>query len=171
MQLTKTSKAWDEIASRQRSLGPRQRAVLLLANGERTLAELDTLMGGSVRALVLELQANGYLTPTATAATPPEEPPGAEASDQFRHGTSAAAARMYLFDMAERLFARAQPETGARLRAMLREASNVAQMVEVARLIVGHIRAASGPERADGVYRRLATMLPPGAMETAVDAA
>lgn len=162
MHLTKTSKAWDAIARRPCLLTPRQRALLLLANGQRSLPQLEALMGGSMKTLALELTASGYLTDTPAATPSPEDPPAL--LEPVRHGTTMAAARMCLLDLSERFFARTQPEKAAELRTRLRDATSLAHLADIARLVVAHIRVGFGAERAERVRLRLSTLLPWDAM-------
>lgn len=183
--LEKTPKALQSLSQRGRDLTPRQRALLLLANGQRHVREFDALMGQNVVDLVAQLVREGYLRAVdPRAAEPPaDDPTGAIpqarpaaqtpaapkelAADRFGHGHSIAGARMYLFDMAERFFARAQPELAAQLRGLLREARDVPELVESAWLVLSHIKAVAGEDRAEGIRMRLATMLPEGALDVA----
>lgn len=185
--LEKTPKALQSLSQRGRDLTPRQRALLLLANGQRHVREFDALMGQNVLDLVAQLVREGYLravdpraaeppaddpvvteTRRRTAAAPqaPAQSPAA-VGDRFSHGRSIAAARMYLFDMAERFFARAQPELALQLRNLFREARDVAELVESAWLLLSHVKAVAGEDRAEGIRARLATMLPEGALDVA----
>ena len=62
--LCKTAKAWAMLAQPapiKRSI----RAVLLLANGQRTVQELSMLLGTDVSGLVSDLWVQGYLKPAA----------------------------------------------------------------------------------------------------------
>ncbi|WP_296870339.1 hypothetical protein [Tibeticola sp.] len=185
--LEKTPKALQSLSQRGRDLSPRQRALLLLANGQRHVREFDALMGQNVVDLVAQLVREGYLRAVdPRAAEPPaDDPTGAMprprprpateapaapkevAADRFGHGRSIAAARMYLFDMAERFFARAQPELALQLRGLFREARDVPELVESAWFLLSHVKAVAGEERAEGIRVRLATMLPEGALDVA----
>lgn len=177
--LEKTPKALQSLSQRGRDLTPRQRALLLLANGQRRVREFDALMGQSVVDLVAHLVREGYLRAVdRRAAEPPAddpvvaEPPVrvATVADRFTHGRSVAAARMYLFDMTERFFARAQPERAQQLRDLFRQARDVAELVESAWLLLAHVKALAGEERAEGIRLRLATMLPEGALDAGTSA-
>ena len=185
--LEKTPKALQSLSQRGRDLSPRQRALLLLANGQRHVREFDALMGQNVVDLVAQLVREGYLRAVdpRTAEPPADDPTGAMprprprpateapatpkevAADRFGHGRSIAAARMYLFDMAERFFARAQPELALQLRGLFREARDVPELVESAWFLLSHVKAVAGEERAEGIRVRLATMLPEGALDVA----
>jgi len=170
----KTSKALEVLARRGRELTPRQRALLLLVNGQRSVQELEALMGQPVADQLQLLLRDGYLRPKNTAASrrTPDEPVAAQppvrgeaAFDQFTHGRSIAAARMYLFDMTERFFARAEPERAQQLRELFRQARDVAEIVESAWLLLAYVKALAGEERAEGIRKRLSTMLPEGALD------
>ena len=164
--LEKTPKALQSLSQRGRDLTPRQRALLLLANGQRHVREFDALMGQNVVDLVAQLVREGYLRAVdpRTAEPPADDPTGAMprprprpateapaapkevAADRFGHGRSIAAARMYLFDMAERFFARAQPELALQLRGLFREARDVPELVESAWFLLSHVKAVAGEE-------------------------
>lgn len=181
--LEKTPKALQSLSQRGRDLTPRHRALLLLANGQRHVREFDALMGQNVVDLVAQLVREGYLRAVdPRAAEPPADDPTTAmprprpaaqapaapkevAADRFSHGRSIAAARMYLFDMAERFFARAQPDLALQLRSLFREARDVPELVESAWFLLSHVKAVAGEERAEGIRVRLATMLPEGALD------
>lgn len=176
--LEKTPKALQSLSQRGRDLTPRQRALLLLADGQRRLRDFDALIGQPAVDLLAQLVREGYLravdpraaeppTDDPTSALPRQSPtaPKQAAADRFGHGRSIAAARMYLFDMAERFFARAQPELALQLRSLLREARDVSELVESAWLLLSHVKAVAGEERAESIRLRLGTMLPEGALD------
>lgn len=175
----KTSKALDELKTRQHGLKTFQRTMLLLCTGQRSLNELSVLMNGPVDAMVNELIASGFLVPARPQATaqptpqpaPQPSPPAAQpvVADQFLHGKSIAAARMYLFDMAERFFVRSQPALIAQLRQLLRESRDTQALVEVAWLLLSHIEVVAGAERTDAVRQRLSTMLPIDTLDLATE--
>ncbi|MGY8904952.1 MAG: hypothetical protein ACKVIH_10425 [Burkholderiales bacterium] len=71
MQLLKTDKAREELASRQRSLQLRERAALLLADGTKTRAEMQVLMQDD-GTILSKLIADGYLAPATNAVTAKE---------------------------------------------------------------------------------------------------
>ncbi len=99
----------------------------------------------------------------ATAAPPMDEEtalPVPVAADRFDGQRSLATARMYLFDMAERLFARRTPELAAAIRNELREARDEASMLEVAHRLLHLIEQTAGSERADAISERLTKLLP-----------
>jgi len=66
MPLIKTEKALSELRSRARTLSLKERALLLLADGQKSAGELQLLVQAE-SALVQQLVANGYLTQRAAA--------------------------------------------------------------------------------------------------------
>ncbi len=82
MSLHKTEKARAELAPGSRSLGQRERTLLLLADGNKTIEELGAMLGGEAGPILLKLVEDGYLEarsdpePTpAPVAAPPATPP------------------------------------------------------------------------------------------------
>lgn len=188
MTLIKTDKALAELSARQRTLNLKERALLLLADGRTPTATLLAQVRTTDDVLA-NLIAAGYLAPAASAqtrvpapapapaftsavtpsrpATLPATPAPAEgesalpvAADRFDGQRSLATARMYLFDMAERLFARRTPELAAAIRNELREARDEASMLEVAHRLLHLIEQTAGAERADAISERLTKLLP-----------
>ncbi|MBY0463927.1 MAG: hypothetical protein K2W33_03175, partial [Burkholderiales bacterium] len=103
--------------------------------------------------------------PTKAAATP--APTGEAtalplpvAADRFDGQRSLATARMYLFDMTERLFARRTPELAEAFRRDLREARDENAMLEVAQRLLHTVEQTAGSERADAISERLTKLLP-----------
>jgi hypothetical protein len=174
MLLIKTDKAVAELASRQRNLGLKERALLLLADGRKPARELLSLL--NTEAEVLEtLLNNGYLTHAAPAAPaardrsgaarPPDKPAAPpQAVDTFDGKRSLASARMFLFDISERMFARRDPAIAADFRERLRQARDRETMMTVTQDLLHHIDAVAGPERADSVSERLSMLLPDEAL-------
>jgi len=154
MKLLKTDKARAELQPGQRSLGQRERCLLLLADGHKTLHELGAYMGEDGPRLVLQLLQAGYLVqdgPTPVAAV---------AADPFDGKRSLATTRMFLFDLRERMFARRAPALAAALRDALRNARDRASMLEVCREMLDEITHTAGAERADAIRERIALLLP-----------
>lgn len=65
MKLEKTDKARNELRPGARDLGVRERSLLLLANGSRSIVEFSSMFGGAGERMVLELIREGYLRPTS----------------------------------------------------------------------------------------------------------
>lgn len=107
--------------------------------------------------------ATGMSQATTVKAAPLEvEPPlpTPVAADRFDGQRSLATARMYLFDMAERMFARRTPELAEAIRNELREARDEEAMLEVAHRLLHIIEQTAGAERADAISERLTKLLP-----------
>ena len=158
--LNKTDKGRHELQRGQRSLGQRERAVLLMADGRQATPMLHMLFGGLGAPIVQNLLANGYIaedTPDAWAASP-RTPPKAErgSCDTFSGPRSLASARLFLFDLNERLFrARHQP-TAERFLTALREARDAPAMLAVSQDILMAVEERAGADRADAIRERLA---------------
>lgn len=191
MYFQKTDKAVAELASRQRTLGLKERALLLLADGKKTGPELASLVQAQTT-LLHTLIHQGYLEPVrATAPEPPastnsillpeagktasvpaakaknpvktektEDSPPAVAADTFEGKRSLATARMFLFDLSERMFARRDPELVLELREAFRDARDRESMLAVARKMLMRIEEEAGAARADEISARLAMLLP-----------
>ncbi|XAH21082.1 hypothetical protein AAFF27_13665 [Xylophilus sp. GW821-FHT01B05] len=157
--LQKSDKARQELASGQRSLGLKERACLLMADGLRTQQQLLALVPGDA-ALIDRLLADGYLL-AAQAASPPPAIVVPQAADDFGGKRSLATTRMFLFDICERMFVRRLPDKAEHYREALRQARDRDTMLAVAREIVADVEALAGTERADGLSERIAMLLPP----------
>lgn len=205
MYFLKTDKAVAELASRQRTLGLKERALLLLADGKKTGPELASLVQAETT-LIHTLLNQGYLAPlrTEAEAAPParnnapapaaaavkaapaasasrlttavassadktpiraaEPPRVAEpvrvAADTFEGKRSLATARMFLFDLTERMFARRDPALVVALRERFRDARDRESMLAVARDLLQRVEQEAGAARADDISARLAMLLP-----------
>ncbi len=157
--LTKTDKGRHELQPGQRTLGQRERAILLVADGRKSTTTLQALFNGEGRAIVEALLAGGYLE---EATAPPAAPAAATtgAADPFSGPRSLASARMFLFDIAERMFAPRDRAMAERLRQALREARDADSMLAVGREMLGEIERSAGAERAEAISARLARVLP-----------
>jgi hypothetical protein len=176
--LIKTEKGRLELRPGNRSLGQRERAVLLLVDGNQPEAIIAELFGGEGRTLIDQLLQKEFLqrvepqrAATATAvkaaaqaAVKPKDAPAAPApathGDQFVGTQSIAAARMFLFDLSERLFAPRDKALAQHYREALREARDGATILAVGRQMIVDVETLAGPERADGISQRLAKLLP-----------
>lgn len=184
MTLRKTDKALAELTTRQRTLNLKERALLLLADGV-TPAQTLLEQVRTTEDVLARLVAEGYLVasvPTKAAAPTPapsvpaaapakaqppvEEPDGPPtvAADRFDGPRSLATARMYLFDMTERMFARRTPELAEAIRNELREARDEETMLEVAHRMLHIIEQTAGAERALAISERLTKLLPAHSM-------
>ncbi len=174
--LIKTDKGRQELRPGNRTLGQRERALLLVADGSQSESRLGELFGGEGQRLIEALVTQGYLT-RQTAARPapraPEVTPSASAGNEPSHGEqftgtrSLATARMFLFDLSERLFAPRDKALASHYRDALREARDPQAMLAVGRALIADVEALAGSERADGISERLAKLLPAGLLEAA----
>jgi hypothetical protein len=69
--LRKTALAHAALQTHRAALDLRQRRALILADGQRSVAELAQLLGGDGAGLIAQLHASGYLEPAAAAEPPP----------------------------------------------------------------------------------------------------
>ena len=171
MLFSKTDKARDELRPGQRTLTQRERAVLLMADGRRSVTDFAPLFAtrDEARSVAHHLLSEGYLALPVQAATPvlarpmspaPESASPPVAADTFDGKRSLATTRMFLFDLCERMFARRDPAMAAVLRETLREARDRATMLAVADTMLAEIWQAAGDERADAVRDRIGKLLP-----------
>ena len=171
MLLLKTDKARQELAPGMRTLSLRERSLLLLAEG-KPLAELQAMYSGGGAEIVEHLLSQGYLSLSAPALqdnllTPPAhtQPPALrpeavtppEPSDHLR---SLAGARMYLFDICERLFARRDPTRAQYFHSALRAARDRDSMLHVGESLLEEVSQLAGAERAETIRERMKQLLP-----------
>ena len=175
MLLQRTDKARNELRPGMRTLGLRERSLLLLADGNKSLFDINAVMGGQAEPIVLDLVRRGYLesaarmaetrpTPAPVAAPAPAPTPAAPpatAADSFEGKRSLATTRMFLFDICERMFARRDPALAEQFREALRNAKDRESMLGAGREMLAAIEKAAGPERADSISQRIAMLLPP----------
>ena len=181
MQLHKTDKARLELSSKARVLNLRERSALFLADGRKTIGEVQSMLQDDA-GILDKLINSGYLialpgattrpdtvnaSPPAPRIAPPvpvpviELPVTAKGADNFEGKRSLATTRMFLFDICERLFVRKTPELAKHFRDQLREARDRESMMTIARDIISHVEEIAGAERADGLSERIAMLLPP----------
>jgi hypothetical protein len=172
---TKTDKARDELQGGQRTLSQRERALLLMADGRRTLTDFSPLFTNrteaeqAIQALVLKgyLQDSQAVAAAATASTPPAPVPTSDpiqlttSADNFDGKRSLATTRMFLFDICERMFVRRDPKFALQMRDALREARDRQAMLTIAALMLSEIEKTAGPERAESLRERIERLLPP----------
>ena len=189
MQLHKTDRARAELKPGVRTLGQRERTLLLLADGHKSIQDFKPLFGGEGEQIAMQLLRDGYLVTQAAAkraavglpaATPtsatavdarsaeqlknfpsPETTQAIKVSaDQFEGKRSLATTRMFLFDICERMFARRNPVMANLFREALRNAKDRESMLAVSRDMIDEIEKVAGHERADSISERLAMLLP-----------
>lgn len=172
--LIKTEKGRLELRPGHRSLGQRERAMLLVADGQQSESKMAELFQGEGRRLIDLLLAQGYLQrqlpargeqPGPEHRTAAASPVAAVHGEQFAGTRSLATARMFLFDLSERLFAPRDKALASRYREALREARDPEAMLAVGRALIADVEALAGSERADGISERLAKLLPAGLLE------
>ncbi len=168
--LNKTDKGRAELQPGQRTLGQRERAVLLVADGRKATASLQALFGGQGADILRELLAQGYIVEEAPPALAPPPAPESAATkgsaDAFSGPRSLASARMFLFDISERMFAPRHKEMAAQFRDALREARDASAMLAVSREMLISIEGMAGAARADAISERLAKLLPESTLES-----
>lgn len=157
MGLQKTDKARAELQPGCRSLGLRQRSLLLLADGHKSAREVAAYFGHEGEQLVLQLVRDGYLSEAGAASLPAARQGAVDAFDGRR---SLASTRMFLFDICERMFARRAPVLAESFRESLRHARDRASMLAVSQEMLEEIASSAGAERADTIRERLALLLP-----------
>lgn len=163
MFLTKTDKARDELRPGRRALTQRERALLLLADGQRSVTDFAPLFANREEAhtVTQHLLSEGYLVaPVKPATAPPPAAAPPVSADTFDGKRSLATTRMFLFDLCERMFARRDPQLASVLRESLREARDRASMLAVADTMLSEIRQTAGDDRADQIYERIGKLLP-----------
>jgi nucleoid-associated protein YgaU len=175
---TKTDKARDELQGGQRTLSQRERALLLMADGRRSLTDFSPLFSNRVEAeqAIQALVQRGYLqAPQAAAAAPAPAAPARPApiaaaepiqvattsADTFDGKRSLATTRMFLFDICERMFVRRDPKFALQMRDALREARDREAMLTIAALMLTEIEKTAGVERAESLRERIDKLLPP----------
>lgn len=162
---TKTDKARDELHGGRRTLSQRERALLLMADGRRSLSDFSPLFSnrGEAEQAVQALVQQGYLqAPAAASAGPPAavQLPPATSADTFGGKRSLATTRMFLFDICERMFVRRDPGLAHQIRHALREARDRASMLEIAALMLAEVEKSAGAERATSLRERIDRLLP-----------
>ncbi|TXT38640.1 MAG: hypothetical protein FD135_2743 [Comamonadaceae bacterium] len=183
MKLQKTDKARLELQPGVRTLGQRERALLLLSDGQKTIRDVKPFFDAQLEQMVTHLVSEGYLerieperpagsgirpiaskptaNNTAGSVEPIPEPVTPKVSaDQFDGKRSLATTRMFLFDMSERMFARRDPVMADEFREALRHAKDRESMLEVSRNMITEIERVAGHERADSISERIAMLLP-----------
>lgn len=158
MPLLKTEKAVAELSTRQRTLGLKERALLLLADGRKSGDELLAMVQADANVLH-HLLAHGYLARTAPVKSAPARQPAVSA-DPFHGNRSLATARLYAMDMTERLFARTHPDLAQSLRNQLRQAQDRADVDRAIHELLEQVTEQAGTDRTEGSRQRLQLLLP-----------
>ena len=157
--LIKTELARRALAPGIRTLSPKERMLVLLADGQRSVQDLLDTVAGATAELLNDLVSRGFLSSAASSMSAGGSPAPAAAaprSDAAPGQTrSAAAAKLYLLDVSERVFARADPPQWERLRDMLREVRDEAGLRPAIEQVAQAIGRVAGEERAAAVRREL----------------
>ena len=115
MQPRKTELARTALQAHRAPLDMRQRRLLILCDGQRTIADLTGLLGQDAPAMVIQLVQAGYLSTGTGAPAPPPSPaaaveptpappaaaPAATASTAVERRRSLVAARIYVLGILE----------------------------------------------------------------------
>lgn len=169
MFLIKTDKARQELQPGRRTLGQRERALLLMADGQRSVTDFGQLFGSRDEAgrVAHHLVQQGFLVvPKQQVQMPPEpaeaQPPAppAVSADVFDGKRSLATTRMFLFDLCERMFVRRDPALATQFRDTLREARDRESMLSTANAMLAEIEKLAGVERAESIRKRIDMLLP-----------
>jgi len=167
MLVLRTAKGQVELRSRERGLLLRERSVLFLADGTKSLKSLVAALGPEGEETIRRLARAGYLqlvasaVPEAPRKAAPAPTPAPHRADAMTGKRSLAATRMYLFDLCERTFARGAPDKAERFRERLRQARDGRVMLLVAEDMLAGIEELAGWERAQAVRERIEALLPP----------
>lgn len=123
MQPRKTDLARTALQAHRAPLDMRQRRLLILCDGQRTIADLTGLLGQDAPAMVIQLVQAGYLstgvpapspaTAVAPVPTPPAAAPAALAAPAVERRRSLVAARIYVLGILEM---QRHPQAAALLR-------------------------------------------------------
>lgn len=166
--INKTEKGRAELHPGQRTLGQRERAILLVTDGRKSTASLHALFNGDGKAIVEALLRGGYLAEEAPEAPArPRPAPLQVSADTFSGPRSLASARMFLFDLSDRMFAARDRALADRFRHALREARDAGAMLAVGRDMLAEVERVAGPGRAESIAVRLAKILPESTIEPA----
>ncbi|MCZ7842036.1 MULTISPECIES: hypothetical protein [Stenotrophomonas maltophilia group] len=111
MQPRKTELARTALQAHRAPLDMRQRRLLILCDGQRSITDLTGLLGQDAPAMVIQLVQAGYLSTGTGAAAPPPPPaatvapqpatPAAAASTAVERRRSLVAARIYVLGILE----------------------------------------------------------------------
>lgn len=164
--LVKTEKGRSELQPGSRTLGQKERSILLLADGKAATSLLKTMFGGAGEQIIARLLEQGYLAEVAATNADRDEqqsepnPQRSSSADTFNGPRSVASARMFLFDLSDRIFAARDRALADQFRNALREARDVEEMLKVSKIMLAEIERVAGPDRAESISERLAKLLP-----------
>jgi len=158
MRLGKTGKARLALdAVKAGGLDLRDRRILILADGKRTRAELQALLGADSGASIDRLVREGYLEEEGAAAQLPDPvptpmPPRVATSTR----RSIVAAKMYLIDMLQLQ----RSPTAAELRLAIQSTSDPHEIVERLLFALEYLLSVATPSYGARVFMRVEEVLP-----------
>lgn len=167
MSLAKTEKGRLALQQRDASLGPRERQVLILANGARNLRQFRELMGEGVIPMIADLIRHGYLIQVAVPTTQALLPVRAESRPlpgvqsvpvdaAARSRRSLAATKMYILDMLQMM----RDMDASAMAAGLQSAAGTDEFVPAMMQALQFIRDKSGAGYAVRIITRLREVIP-----------
>lgn len=178
VRLRRTEKARTELLAAQRGLGRRERGVLFLCDGSRSLATVRPLAGEDVAGMISALIEAGYLeamperarsvpvpavSPASAAAVHPDEDQRATASGlkpAWARPPTLAESRIFLFELLEITLVRSAPAAADELRERLREARDGQAMQHFVHEFVQQIEVTAGADRARTIRQRICERMP-----------
>lgn len=163
MLLQKTEKAHQELSPGVRTLSLRERSLLLLADG-KPVSALQAMYHGMGAQIVENLLHQGYLTRSSGTTDH-----STTQTTVLRTESSLAGARMYLFDICERMFARPHPDLAHNLRTALRNARDGDTLRHVAEELFAQVSHHAGGERAASLRAQVAAVLGTPTPEAALE--
>ena len=162
MRLAKTEKAHTALeAGKAGPVDLRDRRILILADGQRTRAELIAMLGADRAASIDRLLQEGYLgAPGMRAEAAEVAPVVAESAPAPAKRRSLVAAKMYLLDMLE---LQRTPESAA-LRAAIQSTTEPAALLERLLQSLEHLRATTPSSYGERIRTRFAEVVPDDAL-------
>ncbi|HDS1215617.1 TPA: hypothetical protein QEF70_002072 [Stenotrophomonas maltophilia] len=159
MQPRKTELARTALQAHRAPLDMRQRRLLILCDGQRSITDLTVLLGHDAPAMVIQLVQAGYLSTGTGAAAPPPPPPATPATAAATAGErrrSLVAARIYVLGILEM---QRHPQAAALFRDLqqARAESDVLQVLQSAMQMLPGLTSVGYCQR---VRQRLLEALP-----------
>ena len=156
MQPRKTDQARQALSIRDGSLTLRERRVLILCDGQRSVEELTSMLGPETPSHIRRLRDAGYLVAVVEAPPPQSPAPAAETVAASARRRSLVAAKLYLLGMLE---LQRHPDAAwhrDRLQAAQGDEDTLAQLLAALHCL----RQAASPTLAQRVRERLTEVLP-----------
>jgi hypothetical protein len=171
MNIYRTEKGKNELQSKERQLSIRERGAVFLADGLKTVEDIQQFLGDDGSALK-KLIAQGYLVSARQEGSAKAVADFASRRDETESQTPApelkavdekrslANAKKYLLGISELMFLRKTPHLADQYREQLLRASDRGSLSAVADVMVLNIAEMAGPERARSLRARIAQLLP-----------